>query len=125
VISPSPVTPEVAKRVAEAWVRDWNAHDLEAILSHYADTVQFTSPQAVRRMNVADGTLRSKSQLREYFAKGLQGQPPLRFDLADVLVGVDSIALVYRNHRSQRVVEMMHLDARGQVYRAVVHYAEG
>jgi hypothetical protein len=123
--SPTPITPEIAKRVAEAWVRDWNDHNLEGILSHYAEDIAFTSPLAVRRMNVADGTVHGKVRLREYFAQGLKTQPQLRFDLADVLVGVDSVALIYRNHRGQRVSEVMHLDARGQVYRAVVHYAGG
>ena len=119
----TPVTPETARRVAQAWIDAWNDHNLEAILSHYADAVVFTSPVAVRRMNLLDGTVRGKAPLREYFGKGLSVQPPLHFDLQDVLVGVDSVAVVYRNQRGQRVVETMHLDSRGQVYRAVVHYA--
>ena len=118
----TPVTPETAKRVAEAWIRAWNDHNLEEILSHYADDIVFTSPLAVQRMNLADGTVRGKAKLREYFSQGLGKQPKLRFELSDVLVGVDSIALSYRNHRGQRVVEVMHLNGRGQVYRAVVHY---
>jgi ketosteroid isomerase-like protein len=119
----TPVTPETARRVAAAWVDAWNAHDLERILSHYADDVVFTSPVAVRRMNLPDGTVRGKGQLRAYFGQGLRAQPQIRFDLEDVLVGVDSVALVYRNQRGQRVVEVMHLNMRGQVYRAVVQYA--
>ena len=122
--SVTPVTPEITRRVAEAWVRAWNDHNLEEILSHYADTIVFTSPVAVRRMNLADGTLRGKAQLREYFTQGLNKQPQLRFELLDVLAGVDSVAVVYRNHRSQRVVEVMHLNERGQVYRAIVHYTD-
>jgi hypothetical protein len=117
------LTPEQARRVAEAWLRAWNEHDLETILIHYADPLEFTSPNVVKRMGRADGTLRSKAELREYFAQALKAQPGLRFDLDDVLLGVDSVAVQYRNHRSQRVVEAMHLDGRGQVYRAVVHYA--
>ena len=118
----TPVTPEIAKRVAEAWVRAWNDHDLEAILSHYAEALHFTSPVVVKRMGRTDGTLHSKAELRDYFGQGLKTQPALRFQLDDVLVGVDSIALYYRNHRGQRAVEVMHLDGRGQVYRAVVQY---
>jgi ketosteroid isomerase-like protein len=118
-----PVTPEIARRVADAWVKAWNDHDLEAILSHYADPLHFTSPQVVKRMGRLDGTLRSKTELREYFGQGLRAQPTLHFDLADVLVGMDSIALCYRNHRGQRAVEVMHLNDRGQIYRAVVQYA--
>lgn len=118
-----PVTPEIARRVADAWVKAWNDHDLEAVLSHYADPLHFTSPRVVKRMGRLDGTLHSKTELREYFGQGLKTQPTLHFDLADVLVGVDSVALCYRNHRGQRVVEVMHLNDRGQVYRAVVQVA--
>ncbi len=109
--------------MAEAWLRAWNAHDLDAIVAHYADPLHFTSPNVVLRMGRADGTLHSRAELRDYCAQGLKTQPDLRFDLEDVLLGVDSLALRYRNHRGQRVVEVMHLDGRGQVYRAVVHYA--
>ena len=119
----TPLTPEIAKRVAAAWVLAWNDHDLEAILAHYADPLHFTSPNVVKRMGRPDGTLRTKAELREYFGQGLRTQPQLRFELHDVLLGVDSLAVVYRNHRGQRAVEVMHLDGRGQIYRAVVQYA--
>ncbi|HVE97479.1 MAG TPA: nuclear transport factor 2 family protein [Pseudonocardiaceae bacterium] len=29
---------------AEGWVKAWNSHDLDAVLSHIADNVVFTSP---------------------------------------------------------------------------------
>ena len=38
----------VSQARAEAFARDWidafNRHDLEAVLSHYADDVEFSSP---------------------------------------------------------------------------------
>lgn len=118
-----PLTPEIARRVADGWLRAWNTHDLNAILAHYADSLHFTSPNVVPRMGRPDGTLHTQAELRDYFAQALKAQPNLRFDLEDVLLGVDSLALLYRNHRGQRVVEVMHLDGRGQVYRATVQYA--
>ena len=36
--------PENAERLAREWVEAWNAHDLERILSHYAEDVEFASP---------------------------------------------------------------------------------
>jgi hypothetical protein len=118
------LTPEAARRIAEDWVRDWNAHDLEAILAHYADPLEFRSPRVVERMGRPDGTLRTREELRAYFGGALKAQPHLRFDLVDCLAGMDSVALYYRNHRGQRVMEAMHLDAAGRVCRAAVHYAE-
>ena len=37
---------EQARRFTETWLRDWNTHDLDAILAHYSDDVVFTSPIA-------------------------------------------------------------------------------
>lgn len=34
-----------AQAFAREWVKAWNDHDLEAILSHYADDVVFHSPR--------------------------------------------------------------------------------
>lgn len=36
------------KAFADAWVRAWNAHDLEAVLDHFSHDVVFTSPVAAR-----------------------------------------------------------------------------
>ena len=33
-----------AQRFAEHWYAAWNAHDLTAILAHYADDVEMVSP---------------------------------------------------------------------------------
>jgi len=33
---------------AERWVKNWNDHDIEAVLTHFADDAVFTSPLAGR-----------------------------------------------------------------------------
>ena len=35
-----------AATFAEQWATDWNSHDIEAVLSHFADDAVFTSPLA-------------------------------------------------------------------------------
>jgi len=35
---------EAAERFAREWYAAWNAHDLDRILSHYADDVEMASP---------------------------------------------------------------------------------
>lgn len=111
-----------AAQVAAEWIGAWNAHDLDAILSHYAEELEFTSPLIVQRLKRADGTLRSKTELRGYFALGVGPGSSLRFELIDVLPGVDSVTLYYRNHRGQTVAEMMMLDDDNRIIKAVVHY---
>jgi hypothetical protein len=116
------ITLEHAQAIAEHWVRDWNAHDLDAVLAHYADVLEFTSPLVVARLGKSDGTIRSKAELRAYFAQGIGAGSRLRFELLDVVPGVASIVLYYRNHRDQTVAETMFFAADGLVNRVAVHY---
>jgi ketosteroid isomerase-like protein len=34
-------TPEKAAQLASDWLEAWNAHDLDRILAHYSETVEF------------------------------------------------------------------------------------
>ncbi len=70
---------------AKEWVEAWNSHKLDAILSHYADNVEFTSPFIVRLMNETSGTITGKEKLKPYFEKGLAAYPDLHFKLMEVL----------------------------------------
>jgi len=38
------LTPDEAWSFANHWISAWNSHDLDAILSHYDDSVELTSP---------------------------------------------------------------------------------
>ena len=39
------ITRDRAERFAREWVEAWNAHDLDAILSHYHDDFEMASPR--------------------------------------------------------------------------------
>ena len=43
---------------AEGWVKAWNAHDLDRILSHFADNVVFTSPVVAQFQHESGGVIR-------------------------------------------------------------------
>jgi hypothetical protein len=113
-----------ANRITADWIAAWNAHDLEAILSHYADALEFTSPLVVKRLGRADGTIRTKVELRRYFSVGLKPGNGLYFELLDVVPGVTGIALYYRNHRGKTVIETMRLDTDGLVSAVAEHYRD-
>jgi hypothetical protein len=112
-----------ARQFAGEWVRAWNAHDLEQILTHYAQEVQFTSPFIVKLLGQPSGTIVGKDDLRVYFEKGLDAYPELQFELINVLVGVDSVTLYYRSVRSMLAAEVMVFDDSGKVTRATAHYS--
>jgi hypothetical protein len=65
---------EVALKFAEEWVAGWNSHDLERILTHYADDVVFSSPHIIERLGKPSGEVHGKDELRAYWGSGLQGE---------------------------------------------------
>jgi hypothetical protein len=115
--------PAVTERVAREWLDAWNAHDLDAVLSHYADDVEFTSPFAVELMGRADGTLHGIDELRPYFARTLEAFPELRFTDLRVARGVSSMTLCYRSVRGLEAAETMFLGPDGRIVRVLAHYA--
>lgn len=117
-----PLQPSFARAFAQDWIDTWNKHDLERILSHYDDEVVLTSPLALKLIN-GDGSVRGKSALREYFSRGLHAYPDLRFDLIDVLWGIDTLVLYYTsNFRSSKTAEVMLLNASGKVSHVWANY---
>jgi hypothetical protein len=115
--------PNDAATFARDWIAAWNSHDLNAILSHYADYVVLTSPVAARLLNDPTGTVRGKATLRNYFQRGLEAYPNLRFDLLDVMSGLSSVVLVYINQKGTKTAEFMEFDGSGKVARVVANYS--
>lgn len=89
------------------WLDAWNAHDVEAVLSHFHDDVVFTSPVAAQLIEGSDGTLRGKAELRNYWVHGLTLIPDLRFTIENVYAGLDAIVINYRNQKGNLVNEVL------------------
>jgi ketosteroid isomerase-like protein len=117
------LTKDDAWKLANHWVAAWNAHDLDEIMSHYEDTVELTSPVAAQLLGATDGKVVGKANLRAYFQLGLDAYPELHFDLEDVLWGLNSLVLYYKNQKGGRTAEFMELSATGKVSRVVAHYS--
>ena len=116
------MTIDEARKLADLWVAAWNAHDLELIMTHYEDTVELTSPVAAQLLGTSDGKVAGKASLKAYFRRGLETYPELRFQLADVLCGVNSVVLYYTNQKGTRTAEFMELSVVGKVARVVANY---
>ena len=95
---------------ADSWVAAWNDHDLEAVLSHFADDVVFSSPLAARILPESGGVLRGKGELRRYWAEGLRRIPDLRFTIEWVFAGIDVLVLSYRNQAGNLVDEVLRFE---------------
>jgi ketosteroid isomerase-like protein len=118
-----PLEAAFARQFAHEWIGAWNSHDIERILSHYADDIVLVSPVAFQRFG--SSTIHGKAALRNYFQGGLDTYPDFRFDLIDVFRGVDTVALLYSStFRSARTVEVMQLASSGCVTRVWANYNE-
>jgi hypothetical protein len=114
---------EFAERFAVDWIGSWNAHDLDRVLSHYADDFEMSSPFIIQLASESSGTLKGKAAVGAYWRKALELIPDLHFDLISVLVGVTSITLYYKGARGRLAAEVFHFTAGQKVSRAFAHYA--
>lgn len=114
---------ERADRFAVEWIAAWNAHDIDAILAHYAEDVEFHSPFAIEFSDAGDGVLRGKEALRAYWTRALAGLPDLRFEGPYVVApGIGSITIVYRSVRDLIGVEQLSFGPDGRVVASRCHY---
>jgi ketosteroid isomerase-like protein len=116
------ISREFAERFAKDWVDAWNRHDLEGVLSHYAEDFDMSSPYIVQIAGEPSGRLKGKAAVRAYWAAALKGYPDLRFELVETLVGTGSITLYYRGVRGM-VAEVFQFGDGETVVRASAHYA--
>src|SRR5690242_6407376 len=112
--------PQKAKAFAEKHVLTWNSHDLEEILAMYADDIQLSSPLAVKVMGRS--LIQGKTELREYFRKGLEKYPNLQFRLLNTLYGAESLALYFTSIDDNPVAEVITLADDGRIRKVAAHY---
>ena len=117
------MTKDQAWALANHWAAAWNAHDLEAIMGHYDDQVELISPVAAQLLGTPNGKVEGKSALRAYFRRGLQAYPDLHFRIENVLWGINSIVLYYKNQKGTHTAEFMELTADGKIARVVANYS--
>lgn len=112
------------KEFAHRWIEAWNSHDLDAILSHYDADVVLVSPVAAKILDVPSGTVEGHAALRDYFKSGLELYPDLHFELLDVLCGLTSIVLCYKNQKGTTTAEFMELGEDKKIIRVVANYGD-
>ncbi len=116
--------PNSLRAHALSWIDAWNRHDVEEILSHYADDVVFQAATVVRRRNRRDGILRGKAELRAHFAKGLELAPDLHFELEEIFHCPGGYAVLYRRNNGNRVIDVVELDESQLIRCARAFYAD-
>lgn len=114
--TPETMTYARAQAFAGRWVEEWNRKDVEAVLTHFADDVVFTSPTAAATIGTA--TVQGKEALRAYWLAAIGRIERLHFVLDHAIwdpAGAE-LEIVYTatiNDRTNRAVELLHLNAAG------------
>lgn len=101
-------------------VAAWNAHDLDAVVSHYHPDAEVTSPIAAAHVPGSFGTVRGVGALRMYWGAAIGPGSRLRLDLVDVLETLYGCTILSRDHRGHLVAETVVRDREGLVTAAVV-----
>jgi hypothetical protein len=108
---------------AQEWIEAFNGHDLERILSHYADDVRLISPFYLQFTEGRTDELNGISELRHYFGTALQRYSALRFSLLEVTEGSRGLCIRYHTNLGDRIaMEAIELDAFGKAARVLCHY---
>ena len=112
-----------AESFAAEWIRAWNAHDLDRVLSHYADDLEMSSPIIVQITGEPSGKLHGKDSVQAYWAQALKLIPNLKLELISVLMGVDSITLFYIGAHGRLAAEVFQFGPDAKIVKAFAHYA--
>jgi hypothetical protein len=112
-----------AEQFAQDWIEAWNAHDLNQVMSHYAENFEMSSPRIIDVAGESSGLLKGKAAVGAYWTIALQRIPELHFELVTSLVGVNSITLYYKGVRGQLAAEVFHFGPDLKVVKAFAHYA--
>ena len=107
-------------KFAQDWQDGWNSHDLDRIMAHYHKDVVFRSVKA--QALVGRGKLIGRHELCRYWAKALERQPDLKFQVHEVFQGYQMMTLSYRNQNNIFATETVYFNAEGLVFRACLLY---
>ena len=116
------ISKDWAEQFAKEWVDSWNAHNLERVLSHYAEDFEMSSPFIVGFTGETSGTLKGKSDVGAYSRTALERIPDLHFELLQVFVCVNSITIYYRAVLDKLATEVLFFNPDGKAYKAFAHY---
>jgi ketosteroid isomerase-like protein len=110
------------KALAADWIDAWNKRDIDRIMNHYADDIEFHSSTVIKRWNIADGKLTGKEKLKQHFIKGFEEAPNLHFEFVDLVPEKDSFILTYKRENGQVVSDYIALNKNGEAILVKAYY---
>lgn len=113
---------DTAKSFAEHWINSWNSHDVNAIMSHYADEIVFHSPFIPLLKFNDTGIITNKQDLRKYFEIGLNTYPDLHFTFHSLFTGLNTLVIHYTSVNNREALEVFEFNDAGKVTKVYCNY---
>ena len=111
---------EQLEEIAPRWIKAWNERDLDTLISFYSEDCVFTSP-INKFLGLSDtGTINGADSVRALMAKCFVDFADLKFELIEVLVGVDSYIVSYKSTEGLPASTVITLNAEGKIQSSTV-----
>jgi len=104
-----------------AWIAAWNSHDIERIMSFYAENFEFTSPFLAKFIPETSGKLIGRKAVRAYWSKALAARPELKFESLAVLKGLRSVVIHYKGLKGELKAEYFVFGEDGKIIESHAH----
>lgn len=111
-----------AWKFAYEWLDAWNKHDINLIMKHYADSIEFCSPVVQHVLGDPKGVVYGIDKLKDYFSQQLKKFATLKFQLLDVFTSPQSIVLYYKINRGLMAAEVMILNSEMKATKVYANY---
>ncbi|MEO8067835.1 MAG: nuclear transport factor 2 family protein, partial [Flavobacteriales bacterium] len=86
------------KAIATQWFAAFNAHDLEALLTLYADDAEHYSPKLKVRRPETNGLVAGKPALRNWWRDAFDRLPTLRYEVLKLTADDEQVFMEYIRH---------------------------
>jgi hypothetical protein len=117
------ISKEFATNFTKEWIDGWNSHDIDKIMIHYDESIDFTSPFIVELNNDPNGRISNKKDLKDYFSRALNKYPDLHFQLLNTLLSVNSLIIYYQSINNMIAAEYFEFNDHGKIIRVKAHYS--
>ena len=113
------------RTIANRWFTAFNAHDLEALLSLYAEDAQHFSPKLKARHPETEGLIRGKEALRTWWRDAFDRLPSLRYEVVKLTADEEQVFMEYIRHvqgeEDLRVGEVLEVEGGAIIASRVNH----
>jgi ketosteroid isomerase-like protein len=116
---------ETNKAIALKWFDAFNTHDLEKLLSLYAEQAEHFSPKLKIRLPETKGLIKGRTALRNWWQDAFERLPTLRYEVIKLTADNEQVFMEYIRHvqgeEDLKVGEVLEIKNGEIIYSRVYH----